>query len=253
MGPVLIVLVLHILLTVASASAGDITLDREAAFQQAVALVDAGRHREGILILRRLNEAHPGGTGVLWNLGQATSKIGEHREALTYWLAFRALEPDHWHVHAKLVQTYQALGDTVARDREREALLRLRKAAAAGSELATLDRYVREQATIAGHRVMAFEVFEPSGPRRVLYSFVVLSDAGDETFRLSLGSYDLSNQHAWETGWMPRDKRSYHLDGSDRTFHTTYAFFQGAQPPSYERVRAMVEDILTGKHRPTRP
>jgi tetratricopeptide (TPR) repeat protein len=245
------VLTLCMLPTVARAGSDDIIRDREAAFRLALEHLEAGRHREAIPILRSLNEAYPGGTGVLWNLGQATSKIGEHSEALTYWLAFRALEPDDWHVHSKLVQTYQALGDRPARDREREALYRLRKAAPAGSELATLDRYVREQFTSAGRRVMVFEFFEPSGPFQVFYSFVLLSDAGEEAFRVSLGSYERTTQFSRETGWVAPDQRVYHLDGYGRNLHTTYAFFDGAQP-SYEVVRAMVQDILSGKRRPTK-
>jgi tetratricopeptide (TPR) repeat protein len=114
----LVVLTLCISPTIARASSDDIILDREAAFRHALEHLEAGRLHEAIPILRRLNEAYPGGTGVLWNLGQATSKIGEHSEALTYWLAFRALEPDDWHVHSKLVQTHQALGDRLARDGE---------------------------------------------------------------------------------------------------------------------------------------
>ena len=120
----LVILALHIVPTFAHAT-DDMLRDRDAAFQQAQQHLEAGRYRAGIWILRRLNEAYPGAPGVVWNLAYATSELGDHREALTYWLAFRSIEPNDWHVHSRLVQTYQALGDTLARDRERETLYRL--------------------------------------------------------------------------------------------------------------------------------
>ena len=60
-----------------------------------------------------------------------------------------------------------------ARDRERQTLYDLRRAAPPGSELAPRHAYVRERIRAAGWLILAFEVFEPKGNYMVVYRFWV--------------------------------------------------------------------------------
>jgi hypothetical protein len=78
----------------------------------------------------------------------------------------------------------------------------------------------------------------------VIYSFEVRAP-GAEDYRISLGSYEGTNQVGWENGARPRSIRLYHLDLYRPKLHETYAFYEGQ--PSYETVRAAVISILAGE------
>jgi len=223
-------------------------LSAQDAFRKGVELSEARKYREAIPYYLVAYRAFPQSEGVLWNLGIASAEVGEHSEALKYWTALREQSPDNWRVLSKLVQTHQALGDNASRDRSRTALFVLRKSASPDADFLHSDVYCREQMSIGGRKVLAFETFEPKGERMVFFAFVVLSDDGKEDYRISLGSYDFTNRIAWETGDLPRDKRLYHLDWYQGTAHRTYAFYESQ--PTYDTVRAKVLDVLDGRVKP---
>jgi tetratricopeptide (TPR) repeat protein len=223
-------------------------LSPEDAFRKGIELSEAKRFREAIPYYQIAYRAFPQSEGVLWNLGLATAEINEYSEALKYWSALRQHAPNNWRVRTKLIQAYQALGDTDARDRERTALFALRQSSPVDSDLARTESYCREQMVVAGRKILAFEVFEPKGERMVFFAFVVVSDTDTEEFRISVGSYEFTNRVEWERGALPRDKRLYHLDQYRGPNHWTYGFYE-SQPP-YETVRAQVVDILSGRMKP---
>lgn len=220
----------------------------EDAFRRGGDLSEAGRHADAIPCFLVAYRARPDNPAVLWNLGIASAEVGAPNEALKYWLAYKAVEPNDWRACAKLVQTYQTLGDRVARDRERDALLGIWRRAAAGSEVRRTEHYCREQMVLAGRKVLAFEVFEPRADKAIFYFFVMLDAAGREESRISLGSYASTNRVAQEIGGLPKGKRLYHLDRYDRSGHATFAFLESR--PSYEEVRVSVQGILNGTMKP---
>jgi tetratricopeptide (TPR) repeat protein len=242
-----VVLLASILLGCAYAHAQP-ALSPEDAFRKGIELSEAKRFREAIPYYQITYHAFPQSEGVLWNLGLATAEIKDFSEALKYWLRLRQHAPNNWRVRTKLIQAYQALGNTDARDRERAALFELRRSSPVDSELARTESYVREQMVIAGRKILAFEVFEPKGERMVFFAFVVVSDTDTEDFRISLGSYEFTNRMEWERGALPRDKRLYHLDQYQGPNHWTYGFYESQ--PAYEHVRAQVVDILNGRIKP---
>ena len=136
-----------------------------------------------------------------------------------------------------MIQTFQDLGWTERRDREREALLSW-YSMATGDERPELDVFCREQFSVGEKRVMAFESFEPSGDRRVYYRFTVLGEEGKEDYRYSLGSYETTTLIARETGQIGEDQRLYHLDRYDPRSHSTLGFYR--EKPDYEAVRKSV-------------
>ena len=215
-------------------------------FADVVTLMNSGKFAEAIPILEDLKANYPTET-VFWNLGLSATEVGDNAKALQAWLGYRNVAPDSWQGRAKLVQTYQALGDIDARDRERDALVALWKAGT-NAPLSAQTLYCRDQFKQDGRKVLALEYFNPSGPKMVVYSFNVLNDAGQADFRISLGSYDNTNQVALELGERPKDKRLYHLDLYRAGMHETHGFFIGQ--PSYDDTRRLVVDVLTGKNKP---
>jgi hypothetical protein len=149
-------------------------------------------------------------------------------------------------VIAKLIQTYQAIGDVKARDRELKGLYAVR-AAGKDSALAKADKFCREQFVVEGQKVLAFEIFDPQGERRKYYRFSVVDADGNEAEYISLGSYESTTAIARELGEISEKQRAYHVDRYRGDEHLTYALVY--DKPSYETVRTLVAEILRGKAR----
>ena len=221
--------------------------DPDVTFARANTLLEAGKYTEAIPLLKDVLIAFPKSEGALWNLGVAAGEVGDYPLALETWTRYRAAAPKDAKATAKLIQTYQSLGRFADRDRERESLLAFRRTFPA-EDIEKFAFYCRDQFRIAGTKVMAFEYFEPQGPRRVFYRFAVLDDTGRERLSYSLGSYDATTQMARELGEIPADARAYHLDKYEGTYHATYVHFKSM--PGYDTIRAMVAEAMTGKARP---
>jgi tetratricopeptide (TPR) repeat protein len=236
------------LVIVASRASAEEQLAPEAAFQRGADLMEKRRFKEALPYLKKAEKAYPTSPGVLWNLGIANSEVGNASEALSNWQKCRKAKPDDWKATAKVIQAYQALGDARARDREIQGLYALR-AKGQDVDLRKAARFCREQFVVAGHRLFAFEYFEPQGERRLYYRFsVVDEESGRERSYISLGSYDLTTNVLRELGEIPPTARAYHVDRYQGDAHWTYAHFNEKQP--YDVVRKMVVDILQGKAKP---
>ena len=214
-------------------------------FDKAADFMEKGQFAEAVPILEALAEEYES-ENVLWNLGLAETEIHANDKALKVWLEYRKLAPNDWRGRSKLVQAYQATGNMKARDEERAALIALWEKGE-DADLKGQDTFCREQIIEANRRVFVLEYFHPEGERMVVYSFQVRAP-GAEDYRISLGSYEATNQVGWESGRRPRNVRLYHLDLYRPKFHATYAFYEG-QPP-YETVRENVMAILDGKVKP---
>lgn len=217
-------------------------------FQSANALMDQKKPCEALAEYRKLVAIRPS-EGALYNGGLAAFLCGDYKTSAELWRKLELQSPDDWQVKAKLVQAYQASGDRKARDTERESLFDMRKNGAS-QELKKLDFYCREQVTIAGRKVFAFEYFEMKGDRAVRYSFDVLDANGKEDFRISLGSYDLTNaiwaEHNKELA--EKGQRLFHLDGYYKWGHATFGMY--SPEPSYDEVRDEVIKILSDNAKP---
>jgi hypothetical protein len=219
--------------------------DSKESFSKAASMMERGQFAEAVPILESLARHHRT-ENVLWNLGISASEIGAHDKALSAWREYRQLAPDDWRGRAKLIQAHQAVGDLKARDDQRAELLVLWQEGK-DADLSSQAFYCREQIIEANRRVFVFEYFHPTGEFMVLYSFEVRAP-GSEDFRISLGSYEGTNQVMRELGKLGKDVRLYHLDLYRPKRHETYAFYQGR--PTYEAVRANVMSILSGDLEP---
>lgn len=220
-----------------------VDLSPQEKFAHVVELLNAHKSAEALVILEDLSKTYPT-PAVYWNLGLSAAEVGDNHKALQAWLSYREVHPNNWQVRAKLVQTYQALGDLAARDQARADLFALWQAGT-DKQLNSEPIFCREQFKQDGRKVMVLEYFNPSGPRQVVYSFVVLQESGQQDFKISLGSYDRTNQIALELGQRPSDKRIYHLDLYRANLHETHGMYLGQ--PSYDETRLAVVNVLSRK------
>src|SRR5690606_22361089 len=143
------------------------------------------------------------------------------------------------------------LGKVNERNTERDELFALKKKGSV-PDLNEQTEYCRDRFSIGGREVMAFELFEFKGPRGIRYIFRILDEAGErEDYRISLGSYDMTNA-IWQETAKPKPEngvRLFHLDGYFRNGgHATYGMFPGE--PTYEATKKMVIDILEKRAKP---
>jgi len=223
------------------------TLSVESAFERATDLMQKRDFNQAIPYLKRVQKDLPDNPATLWNLGIALVETGEHQKAAETWRSLRKVAPDDWRAISKLVQAYQALGDIKARDAEIKVLYQFRESSS-DPKVTGLERFCREQSVIAGQSVFAFEYFSPQGPWKKYFLFSIVDKKGMEQFNISLGSYDLTTDVSRELGEISKDQRMYHLDEYQGSMHKTYGFFE--EKPDYDRVRAMVVNVLEGKLKP---
>ncbi len=218
----------------------------EQKFSDVVALMQSRKFAEALPLLVDLETRHPT-PAAYWNLGLSAAELGDDATALRAWRELRSAAPDDWRARAKLVQTFQALGDLQARDRERAELV-ARWQGGQDAPLSAQQLYCRDQFNQAGHRIVVLEYFSPSAPARVLYSFVAVNGAGQQDFRVSLGSDDTTNRVALELGQRTPDQRIWHLDLDRPGLHETYGVFP--VQTGYDGIRAAVVDVLAGRRKP---
>ncbi len=218
----------------------------EKAFKAANELMDQRKYAEALAHYQEALALFPDTPALLFNGALAAYLKKDFALAARLWGRLVELEPNDGQAHTKLIQAYQALGDLKARDAVRQALFELHRSGK-DPELARQDFYCREQFEVAGQKVMAFEHFELKGPRALRYVFSVLDKEKGETeeFRISLGSYDLTNNFAVESGQVKAGQRIFHLDGYYAWGHATFGFY--TPEPSYDEVRKLVISILEGE------
>jgi len=218
--------------------------DPEAGFNKGVQLMGEKRYQEAMEQFESALGHNPDNPSVLWNLGVVAAEVGRHDKALEYWTRYRLVSPDDWQGIASLVQTRQALGDLASRDRARDEIFRLR-ASGKNSDLNQAEFYIREQTVIGGRKVIVLEFFEPlKKDWAVFYAFLAVDNAGKPEYRISLGSYETTNQIDRELGNLKEGERLYHLDGYFGKKHVTYRFYQAGKPPAYDAIRVHAVSII---------
>jgi hypothetical protein len=139
------------------------------------------------------------------------------------------------------VQSYQAIGELEARDRERAAVLELWKRGAVPE-----PSFCREQLAVGERWLMVNEHFELTGEQARRYTFRVLSapKGGEELFRLVLGSYTATDALMHEAGQLRVGERAFHLDAYHPDGRQRLIQLFDAGEPSYEVVRELVLKTL---------
>lgn len=223
----------------------------EQAFENGNKLMEQRKHAEALTQYKQGLALVPRNAALLFNGGMAAFGSNDFNTALDLWKQMKAVEPSDWQVRTKLIQTYQALGKTAERDAERTELFAMWKKGEP-KELKDRTHYCREQFEVNGKKVLAFEHFELTGNRALRYVFTIL-DATEEAedWRISLGSYDITN-NIWRETRNPKPKegeRLFHLDGYYKNGgHATFGMY--FPEPTYDETRAFVVKILEGKDKP---
>jgi len=223
----------------------------EQAFENGNRMMEQRKHAEALTHYKQALAILPKNRALLFNGGMAAFGSKDFNTALDLWKQLKEVEPSDWHVRAKLIQTYQALGKTAERDAERAELFAMWKKGEP-ADLKEQFEYCRDQFEVNGKKVMAFEHFELKGNRALRYVFSIL-DAMErgEDWRISLGSYDVTNS-IWRETQKPKPKegeRLFHLDGYFKNGgHATYGMY--FPEPTYDETRALVVKILEGKDKP---
>lgn len=218
----------------------------ETIFNKAQDLSEQRKYKEALVEYEKCLELSPEDSSSLYNGGLSAYFTKEYNKALKLWSKLKELDPDDWQVRAKLIQTYQAIGDKEKLEAERKQLFELRKT---NEELQKQKHYCREQLEVNGKDIMVFEDFELKGDRAIRYYFAIIgNDKDKEEYHISLGSYDFTNE-AWKRTNKPKEgERLFHLDKYFQENHETYGFF--TPEPSYDEVREVVIRILEGKVKP---
>lgn len=224
----------------------------EKIFDSANAAMETERYEEALEGYRKVLAVEPESSGALWNGGLSAYFLGQGEEAKKHWLALLELEPDNFALRAKLIQAYQMLGDTAARDAARDELRASWQKARTDQpegEFAKQKSFCRDQFMANGHRVFVYEPFVIEDPRIVWYAFVSPEDPKFEDFWISLGSYKFTTDFMRESGEVGPNDLAYHLDGY-RKGGTHYTFDISNKKPAYEDVKAQAIAVFEGKANP---
>ncbi len=221
----------------------------EKLFEEGNTLAEAKKFPEALAKYEAAIAIIPDSAGLLYNGGLMAFQTQKFEKAEKYWVKLKELDAQDWQVRAKLIQTYQSLGNSERRDAERKELFELRKKGTI-AELNDAEFYCREQAVLGGRKVMVFEHFELTGDRALRYVFYILNEDGKPEYRISLGSYSMTNA-VWRETTKPKpkpDERLFHLDGYFQSGHSTYGMY--AKEPTYDETRKMVEEIIAKNKKP---
>ncbi len=222
----------------------------ERAFREGGDLLQQDQYAAAFARFREGLSAYPESPGLLYNGGMAAYLDKRYDTAVVLWRRFESLYPLEWTIYPKLVQGYQALGDTVQRDSMRARLFALRRSDE-DTSLTSQHYYTRDQFQVGNWWVTAYEHYALEGDRAVRYAFAAHDVTGKKKdLVISLGSYDLTNE-VWHQTTTPRpgeDERLFHLDSYSDEGHATYGMF--APEPSYDDTRVLVTGVLQNKLKP---
>ena len=223
----------------------------ETAFKTANELLQKDKPREALKYYNDALAILPKDPAILYNAGMASYLAEEYDAAAELWKRLKVIEPDDWQTRAKLIQAYHALKRDAEITTERDELFDLRKSGKS-ADLAGEESYCREQFKVGDQYVLALEHFELKGNRALRYVFIVSKSRTEpkEDFRISLGSYDITNAIWRETTkpTPPPGDRLFHLDGYYDWGHSTLGMFP--KEPTYKETREMVMKVLEGKAKP---
>ena len=190
-----------------------------------------------------------------YNMGMAALSKKDYVHALENFNKVIELTPNDLQTHGKIVQIYEFQDDKTKRDEKVQEIYTLYHEGKFGKEV----KFCRDQFPVTASveangqniHVFVYEHFELAGSMAVKYVFQCTDEQQKQTlFRISMGSYEFTNQIQKEQGLLRADERAYHLDGYyPGNLHKTFDFCTGNQNgpfKTYDELKAQVLNILTG-------
>ncbi len=208
--------------------------DAASLFERGVQLIDEGQGAAALAHFTAAANADPSLTSAHYNAGQLHYNRGEYQEALQCWERALALAPDDFATLKKVTQAHYALGHF---DKGLELRRELRQAWNASTDEAVRDGcdIVFDQFQAAGYHVLVSERFGEQNSS-VLYHIIFAATQDGQIVRtVQLESNRILPGFLVGTNWAQG--------------HATFAIGFKTMPP-YPEVKALVIEILEGKHQP---
>ena len=220
----------------------------EGPFRAGLLLVEMRKTDQAIEMFFRATRADPTKSAPFYNLGHLLQEKGRFAEAVKAFQGVLKVEPNFWQATAKLVQVHEALGQPRLRDASRDALLKLRRSGESAS-LSGASSYGRDRFKVGKKDLRVFEHFELTGAMAVRYTFYVVKPGTDTMdYKITLGSYEMTNAVLRAQGRLKKGQRVFHLDLYRGGGHGLYRMFMSE--PSYDEVKALVQGVVEGKVKP---
>ncbi len=175
--------------------------------------------------------------------GEVYKEQGKLDRAYQESLTAHKLDPKNARALGNLVLLAQMSGKLDERDRHRAALMKLHRQ---GTTKA--PAFIRDEFRAGKCKVRVLEFYELKGNTPIKYLFEVSDEKGLPDYRISLGSYAMTNAVARETGMIKEGERMYHLDFYRERQHRTYGMFP--KSPTYDDVKKRVITIIEGEGKP---
>lgn len=219
-------------------------------FQEAQQLRRSGKIQEALLLFVEIVEEDPSATGPRFIGATLALRVNDHDLAIRLFEELeRMIAPDFF-VFEGLVLAYTAEGEIEKAEIKRKALIEF-WSNSVDSRVRARKVFRREQMTVAGQDVVVLERLDQGCPICVVYEALPIGANGRPEYKISMGSYETTNQFIQESGLDGQKPagRIHHLDAyREGGLHETYGFFDGLLP--YSDFRKMVTDVITGKLKP---
>jgi tetratricopeptide (TPR) repeat protein len=192
---------------------------------------------------------NPGNAEAEFDLGFASFGMKHYDEAESLFKEIIAQHPKTWAAHSNLAEVYAAEKKWPEFNQERTLLHDAKENREPGTDRIGND--VIELLFVGDERWIVREYYPLSGRFHTRYNFTHFGNDGKLDRYISCESDDV-DQAAYAKRHPKKaaaGERSFSLDGYTSNTHSTILFYSEGEPP-YERVRADVLRVLTGKEQP---
>jgi len=219
----------------------------------AMALLQAGKHKEALEAFEQIISSHPQDPAVaLFEASTLALQLNKWQEAQPYIRRLVKLRPGSMQAWELQVQVDQASGDTTG---QQDAMDRMYSAWRSALDPATRERVAFTRDRIFGPKrtLVTEQTLDPGGDEIVRWIFAPVDQLGHPTHYLIVRSDEATNERWRESGTVSYGTVVYHLDavqilGNGQTRSTPYEFY--LNEPDYDRVRKKVAAILAGEAKP---
>ena len=228
-------------------------LDIKQTFAAGNTLLQERKYAEALLEYQKILAVDPDLEGPLRNGGMAAYFAGDYKTSLAYYTKLKAAFPDDGFIRSRLVQVYQAMGDTASRDKERADLVALHLSGKDTSSLAKRGEFCWDQYRLGDRLILVYVpyVFAPRSTKSnlfaVRYQFIVANAKGEMEMRIEAG-WDNVEKDANGNYQPTKELDSFYFDAyypdSPGASHTKGLFMKEL---SYADCKAHVQAIVEGK------
>jgi tetratricopeptide (TPR) repeat protein len=222
-------------------------VDPRALFERGNEAARAGDYATALDLYQQALAVEPDRASLLYNAGSAAYFSGKYALSIEYYKKYLAKDPDDYKALDRLLVSAQAAGD---KSEVEASIARLRAVRASGKapEFAKQKSFVRDVFEADGHRVIAFEYFDPpmEGLSH-LFDFVMIGP-DHKPLRVYYVEYDaMTSAMLREQGQKNAEAWFYDCDYPEGR-HAS--FRQTDHRPTYDEAKGIMLPIMEGKVQP---